>query len=481
MSLRLFSLLLLLGTLGGCSKGIDNSRLRVDVIADQPQSISMNALPLGDAGAYLRMASAQGLVSFDKSGHIVPALAARWIVTDDGLSYIFRLNKIRWNNGHELTAEQVATALSQRIDQIDGSRLGYELGMVDRVVSMTGKVVEIRLKAPVPNLLETLAQPELGLVQSGFGSGPMQARKQGGSYQLRMRELDEKGRDILSDDRMTLRSDRAPEALARFQKGEIDFITGGRYDDVPSLTAAKISGGVAQFDPVPGLFGLRFVGAGPFLSRAENREAIAMAIDRPKLLTSFDMLAWQEAISLMPETLLSRKQLDRPAWNSLRIADRKIQAHQTIAHWISGNGKIRAIKIAISDKPGGRMIFAQLASDLHDIGIDAVRVDLDDTADLQLVDRVADLSSPIWYLSQLSCAQSPVCDAEADALVEKARVTKDSELRAYLLNQAEMKMQSKRIFIPIANPLRWSVTRNGLLGFAINPRGWHPLNELGRQ
>jgi hypothetical protein len=48
------------------------------------------------------------------------------------------------------------------------------------------------------------------------------------------------------------------------------------------------------------------------------------------------------------------------------------------------------------------------------------------------------------------------------------------------LGQAEAEMQSTVGFIPIANPLRWSVVRPGLLGHFANGRGWHLLQYLGR-
>ena len=37
---------------------------------------------------------------------------------------------------------------------------------------MTDRVLEIRLRAPRPNLLQLLAQPEFALVRNGQGSGP---------------------------------------------------------------------------------------------------------------------------------------------------------------------------------------------------------------------------------------------------------------------------------------------------------------------
>ena len=39
---------------------------------------------------------------------------------------------------------------------------------------MTDRVIEIRLSAPRPNLLQLLAQPEFALSREGLGTGPFQ-------------------------------------------------------------------------------------------------------------------------------------------------------------------------------------------------------------------------------------------------------------------------------------------------------------------
>ena len=56
----------------------------------------------------------------------------------------------------------------------------------------------------------------------------------------------------------------------------------------------------------------------------------------------------------------------------------------------------------------------------------------------------------------------------------------DRMARSQKLAEAELKLQKVRNFIPLANPVRWSLPRDGLLGFAANARGWHPLQYLGR-
>ncbi len=477
---RTFILIIVIALmLNGCAKGIDNRRLRVDVIEDMPRPFSLSTLPLRHGSAYLHMATAQGLVGFDRRGQIIPALAVRWVVTDDGLSYIFRINKMRWNNNREVTAVDVAAALNGRFAELRNSRIGNELRDIDRAAMITAKVIEIKLKSPMPNLLEILAQPELGLIVKGAGSGPMLAQKLGANMQLKIRQIDPRGKPILADDQILLEINHAARALARFKLGATDLVTGGRFETLPFANATSFSGGVVNYDTVPGLFGLLITGSGPFLSDTANREALNMAIDRPKLLTAFGQIGWQEAFSLMPETLTNRTSLPRPVWASQRIEDRQSRARSQISTWKSGNGDIRSIKIAIPKGPGARILFARLRSDFAAIGLNIERVALDQEADLILIDQVATLSSPIWYLSQLSCRFSVVCEAQADSLVEAARQSLDPAARTQFLHLAEEKLQVKRNFIPLSNPMRWSLVRDNMLGFSPNPRGWHPLQQLG--
>jgi ABC-type transport system substrate-binding protein len=475
-----FLMLMMVALLGGCAKGVDNSRVRVDIIEERPRLFNISAAPLPLASAYLRSATAQGLVTFDAKGRVAPGLANRWIVTDDGKSYIFRLNKTRWNDGREVTSDEVAALLTARIRELRKGRFNAELAVLDRVVPMTGKVVEIRLKAPMPYLLEMMAQPEFGLVRKGYGSGPMRAEKLGDAMQLRMKGLDEKGDPVLLPETVTIRNSKASLALARYAEGQSDIVDGGRFEDYILLDAAGVNAGEIQFDSVPGLFGLLFVGDGPFLSDRQNREAMAMAVDRPKLLTAFDIVAWREALTLVPETLPNRLPAPRPEWAAQQIGERKEMARATITRWKNGNGQIRALRVALPRGYGGRIFFARLRADMAAIGLDVERVTIDKPHDLRLLDRTADQSSPAWYMDQLSCTVSAICSMDADRLVSEARMAGNIATRAQLLAQAEAELQEMRNFIPIANPLRWSVVRPGLLGFFPNGRGWHLLQYLGR-
>jgi Bacterial extracellular solute-binding proteins, family 5 Middle len=467
--------------LTSCGTGIDNSRLRVDVVEDTPRPLNVAQMPLSPASLYLRSTTAQGLVSYDLQGRVIPALASRWIVTDDEMSYIFRLNKTRWNDGREVSSDEVANALRQRIAMLRNSRFASELEAVDDVISMTGKVIEIRLKAPMPNLLELLAQPEFGLVHKGIGSGPMRATRSGTAMTLKLR-VEEVGEPVTLDGQtINLNANGASEALARFALERTDLVLGGRFEHVPYLTANADLSVQPQIDLTTGLFGLLIVETGPFLSSAINREAIASAIDRPRMLSAFDVGTWRETLTLAPETLRNRGIIERPAWARLNMQERKSAARATIAAWESANGQVRPMRIAMPKGPGARILFAYLRADLAAIGLEIERVGPNQSADIRFIDRVADLSSPSWYLDQMSCTATPLCSIEADRRIAEARLSQDLDKRKELLVAAEIELQGLRNFIPIANPLRWSVARPGLLGFAPSPRSLHPLQYLGRE
>jgi ABC-type oligopeptide transport system substrate-binding subunit len=479
--IRRFAFVGLVATLlAACGPRIDNDRLRVDVVENQPRAMAVGALPLPPASAYLRMATARGLVGFDDQGRVVPALAERWITTEDGLSYIFRLEKTRWNDGRDISSDEVAIALSRRLVDLRNSRIASELAVIDRIIPMTGKVVEIRLKAPMPNLLELLAQPELGLLRKNVGSGPMIVRKQAGVMQLSHRAVDPERGVALEDARLALAPHDAATALARFVVGESDLVLEGRFEHLPYLAATDGNEG-AVYDSPPGMFGLLFVANGPFLSDASNREAITKAIDRPRMISDFNVNLWKELVTIAPEALPNRAAVARPDWTSLRIDQRKAAARSVIQNWKSTNGPVRPLRIALPRGPGSRVLFARLKSDLAAIGLSAERVTIGQQEDMRLIDQVADMTSPAWYLEQLSCQVTTICSAEVDAQVAEAQRATDRIERMRLLGEAELKLQNLRNFVPLANPVRWSLPRDGLLGFTANARGWHPLQYLGRE
>ncbi|HEX8380732.1 MAG TPA: ABC transporter substrate-binding protein, partial [Allosphingosinicella sp.] len=156
--LPLFRLLAASLLLAGCGEQATGP-IAVSAIGGSPLVRNPNREPLETPAALMLEATAQGLVRFDAGGEIEPALAQRWIVSDDGLRYTFRLGKASWRGGR-ITAQQVVARLRAATAPASRNPLKPILGAIDEIVAMTDDVLEISLKSPRPNFLQLLAQPE---------------------------------------------------------------------------------------------------------------------------------------------------------------------------------------------------------------------------------------------------------------------------------------------------------------------------------
>jgi peptide/nickel transport system substrate-binding protein len=100
------------------------------------------------------------------------------------------------------------------------------------------------------------------------------------------------------------------------------------------------------------------------------------------------------------------------------------------------------------------------------------------TSDLKLVDAVAPSNSAAWFLRQFRCQFVPVCDQQADELLDGARDTLVPAQRYALLAQAAARIDGTQLFIPLAAPVRWSLVSTRIQSFAGNRYARHTLTGL---
>jgi peptide/nickel transport system substrate-binding protein len=462
--------------LAGCGER-ETGPISVSAIGGEPRLANPNRDRLDAPSAILLEAAAQGLVRFDSGGEIEPALAQRWIVSDDGLRYTFRLGKASWRGGR-ITAEQVAARLRAAAAPTSRNPLRPVLGAVEEIVAMTDDVLEISLKAPRPNFLQLLAQPEMAIVRGGEGSGPYRAeRLPGGPVRLVPVETDrDEGEASPAPPLLLLRGENSATAVARFSEGQADLVLGGTLADLPLARSARASATRLSFDPVNGLFGLAFSSAtGPF-ARVEVRQALAMAIDRPALVAVLGVPGFPIRQSLLPTGIEGLGQVSAPAWIRDPLPDRQARAAALLRG--AGEGGRLKVRLALPDAVGSRLLFARLRLDWAAVGVEAVRVPAGAAADLRLVDEVAPAGLASWYLRHFSCESSPICDPAADQMMAAARIAPDAAARRALLADADRILAGLGPFIPLTVPVRWSLVSPRLTGFKPNAAGRHPIGEL---
>jgi peptide/nickel transport system substrate-binding protein len=454
----------------------DDAPVVVSAIGTAARPADPSAGVIGTPQRVLLGATAQGLVRFDAAGQIEPGLAERWIVIDDGRSYIFRLREAYWSDGEPVTAAQVVRALRRAVARGSRNELAPFLAVIDEIVAMTPQVIEVRLKRPRPDLLKLFAQPEMAVFdRSEFdGSGPF--RSQPGKRSVMLRPVPLPGADNAEpapEETVRLFGERAAVAIARFRAQASDLVLGGSFVDWPIMAEAGIAPANLRIDPAVGLFGLAVTSRQGFLADPANRAAIAMAIDRAAVVQAIQP-DWAPVETLLPARLDSATPPARPTWAELAPDARRETARSRVAGWRRVHPEPLVIRIALPAGPGATLLWARLAESMLRIGIQPERVGPDATADLRLIDAVAPYDSGRWFLFT-ACA---VCSDETRQLIEAARDAPDLAWRARRIAEADAALTADAAYIPLAQPLRWSLVALRLGAWQGNARAWHPLNHL---
>ncbi len=461
--------------LAGCGAP-ETGPVEVSAIGAPPRLGDANRMPLDPPSAFLTEAVAQGLVRFNADGDIEPALAQSWIISDDGLTYTFRLRRTDWTGGERVTAEQVAARLRMALGRASRNPMKPVLGAVTGIVAMTDEVVVINLRGPRPNFLQLLAQPELAIIQGGAGTGPYRlAGSQNGVARLQLIHGDDEEAPAGSPD-ILLRGEPAIRAVARYAGEQRVLVVGGTAGDLPYARAAGLPNNALRLDPVSGLFGLSFNPRGGPLISAALRQALSMAVDRQALAGALGVPGLGPRTSLVPAGVQDLPIVEQPDWAGLSQAQRRDEARRLIAE-LAPAEPIR-LRVAIPDGPGYRLVFAYLRRDWRLIGVEAVRTGPGEAADLNFIDEVAPANLASWYLRHFTCEASAICDPAADRALLAARLAPTAAERQAQFALADRILARATPFIPLTAPARWSLVPGRLDGFRPNPFARHPAVNL---
>lgn len=474
--------------LAGCGSEYDGEA-RVAVIGATPRLVDTVEAPLSVGDALVRANMAQGLVRFDANGQVVPGVAERWNVSDDGLSYIFRLQTGEWPDGRKIKADEVAKILARQLRAASKNPLRDTLGAVDQVVAMTDRVIEIRLLAPRPYLLQLLAQPEFGLVRANVGTGPFRlpppdeppvatdanAKALGDSLYLVHRISIPNAKDPV--ERVRLYGGEAAPLIAAFVDGKIELLLGGTVADLPLALSAKVPRGALRFDPAAGLFGLVPTARSDLLQERDVRALLSRAIDRQALIAALRVDGLAPRATLLQAGLEAVGQPVQPDWLGVPMAERRA-ALAAEARRIFGNTDRPTLRLAMPAGRGGELMFRRISADWAVLGITTERAPSAASADLVWIDEVSPSSSPAWLLRRFRCEVAPICVEAAEPLLTAARLAPIAAQRTALFLEAARLMDEAQLFMPVAAPIRWSMVSGRAPGFAENPFARHTLVGL---
>jgi|WetSurMetagenome_2_1015567.scaffolds.fasta_scaffold49571_1 ABC-type transport system substrate-binding protein len=333
-------LLLLFSCFGANCEALEEAETG-GIRGEQPRSGGIYHIPLlnepptldpafvGDAyGVPVVQQIFDGLVQFSPELFIIPALAQNWQMEENGRLYRFALRpKARFHNGRPVTSRDVIFSLSRllRVNpppsilphllKITGAQ-DYREAKSERVVGLQAEgdhSVTVRLDEPYTPFLTALGMYQAKIIpaeevisnenmlsKNPIGSGPFQLASWDANHSIRLKKFADyyDGAPYLEEIRFLLYpGSKIEQVLADFENGKLEEMPAYWQFRQRLLESKK-----ARWIHRPSL-SLLFYGINsqhPALKNVELRKALAMAIDREKIIAEVYKGQFERANTLLP-------------------------------------------------------------------------------------------------------------------------------------------------------------------------------------
>ena len=444
------------------------------------------------------------LIAHDGLGQAVPGLASSWRFVDDGRTLILRLKPLKWTDGQPFTAADVVASFRRALSPAAPVAIKAGLASVENasavatgtlpparvgIFAPTSRVVEIRMTAATPLLLDWLAQPEFAVTRPGRAGRPPLSlglyRSGAGTGAISLQRIGEASAAALPA-RIALGVLESPTAAATaVAAGKADLVLGTGIDGLEAVSPVAPPG-TLRTEVVWGSYGYRAnTRFGP-LGDLRVRRALAMAVDRDALAKRFGGSGAAPLTGLVPPALAGGA-LIVPDWTTMNLAARQAAARDLLTS--AGFGETRALRVTLLLPPGNghRALATAVARDWAAIGVLMSVTELEPDAleravakgdyDLALAERATPVADRGFLLRGFACTRRGYCNAAADALIDRSRLLPPAAAAA-ALSEAEAAMLADTPTVPLLVPVRWALVRRGLAGWSSNPAGAHPLGRL---
>ncbi|QXM05448.1 ABC transporter substrate-binding protein [Crassaminicella indica] len=195
----------------------------------------------------------EGLMKPDEKGNVIPAVAEDYSISEDGLTYTFKLRKgIKFHNGDFVTVEDVKYSLDRVMGTETGKPLTSDLKNVRSVEIVDDKTILIQLKEVDASLLSKLTvaivpkSNEKNFTKHPIGTGPFKFVEYLPEQRLVIEKFNDywkKGIPHLDRVEFRILPDREASLLS-FKAGEIDM-----YPRLPNERVEELGDG---FETVSG-------------------------------------------------------------------------------------------------------------------------------------------------------------------------------------------------------------------------------------
>jgi oligopeptide transport system substrate-binding protein len=453
----------------------------------------------------------EGLMVLDPGGNVAPGVAESYAVSEDGLTYTFRLrDNARWSNGEPVTAGDFVYSLrriedpktrSQYAEVLYPIRNAQEVNTGKTAVTELGvaapdaRTVEITLKAPTPYFLQLLthqtALPVNGKAIERLGDDWLRPGKMvsNGAYVLDDVKPNAHIRIVKNPTywdaaKVTIDAvvfdpseDRAA-VLKRYRAGEFDILT-----DLPSDQLGWLRKNLRKDLPIAPYAGVYYYTMNttkPPFNDKRVRVALSMAINREILVEKITAAGELPAYGFVPDGTANYTP-QRVPWRAMSQAAREAAAQKLMSEAGYGPNKPLQFQLSYNTSENHKRIAIALAAMWKKINVGVELVNSEFKVQLNNMrignfqmgraGWIADYNDAQSYLflSQTSTKQqnySRFSNPEYDRLMDEASLAGDARKRAALLEQAEGILLEEMPVIPIY----FYVSKNLV---STKVKGWH--------
>ena len=488
--------------------------------------VQYNSLTTTNASADVLM---NRLVEFDaSSGKVVPSLADSWEVSADGLTYVFKLHpKVKFhrtayfNPSRELTAEDVKfsfermldpanpwhkvaqsgyphaqslqlPALIKKIDALDPLTVRFTLDHADStfLATLSMGFASIYSAEYADQLLKTGTQDKLNSQPIGTGPFVFGRFQKDASIRYKANPDYFAGKPAVDSLIFAITPD-ANVRLQKLRRNECQIALSPKPLDVsaaleePALKVEKTAAFMTAFVAINSQH--------PPLDKPEVRQAINLAFDKTNYLKAvFENTAEPANGPFPPNTWSYAKELPGYAHDPAK-------ARQLLAK----AGLKDGFQTTIWTRPSGSLLnpnpslgAQQLQADLAEIGIQAeirviewgelIRRAKAGEHDLLFMGWAGDNGDPDNFLTpQFTCAAvksgtnfARYCDPGLDKLITAGKTTTEQGVRSKLYQQAQTQIQQQALWLPLAHPTAFALTRKDVHGYQVSPFGRQDYSKV---
>ncbi len=453
---------------------------------------------------------------------LAPALAESWTVSDDGLTYTFKLRKgvsfhssSAFSPSRDFNADDVLFSFDrQRLASHPYNKVSsgsYEywdgMGMSDSVKSVTkidNNTVRIVLSAPNAPFLANLGMDFASIFSAEYadkmmaagtpekvdtlpiGTGPFSFVDYQKDSQIRYAAFDKYWAGRAKLDRLVFSI--TPDASVRYAKmkaGEChvmpypnpaDLAAMGKDKDINLMTQEGLNVGYLAFNVEKAPFDNKLV-----------RQALSYAIDKQAILDAVFQGSGSIAKNPIPPTIWSYND-DIVDYGYNPAKAKELLAKAGLANGFSTN--VWAMPVQRPYNPNAKRMAELIQADWAAVGVTAEVVSYewgeylarskDGEHDTVLLGWTGDNGDPDNFLYVLlSCDavggsnRARFCNADFDSLLKSAQKTSDVAERTRLYEKAQVVFKEEAPWVTIAHSIVYQPLSTNVVGYTIDPFGGH--------